>query len=273
MKIRTIIVDDEPLAREGLGLLLAKEPEIEVVAECGNGADAIREIGRLTPDLVFLDIEMPRIDGFGVLRALDPTQLPFVIFVTAYDSYAVEAFNVHAIDYLLKPVRPSRLQESLQRLRDKIRDRELKQNSWHLGQLLEQFSRLGSGLLPHAESPAAGKVDPDEGRIVVKSHGRVHFLQARDILWVEASGDYVTIHTPNKSHLLRETMHNMENRLLRHGFQRIHRSAIINLTCISELASNRNNEYNVVLNDGTVLSLGRSYKDSLYAALGGVSLD
>jgi len=273
MKIRTVIVDDEPLAREGLGLLLAKEPEIEVVAECGNGTDAIREIGRLTPDLVFLDIEMPRIDGFGVLRALDPAQLPFVIFVTAYNSYAVEAFNVHAIDYLLKPVRQSRLQESLQRLRDKIRDRELKENSWHLGQLLEQFSRLGSSLLPRAEAGAGGKGDPDEGRIVVKSHGRVHFLQARDILWVEASGDYVTIHTPQKSHLLRETMHNMENRLLRHGFQRIHRSAIINLACISELASNRNNEYNVVLNDGTVLSLGRSYKDSLYAALGGVSPD
>jgi len=270
MNIRTIIVDDEPLAREGLGLMLAGEPEIEVVAECANGADAIREIGRLAPDLVFLDIEMPRIDGFGVLRALDPARLPFVIFVTAYDSYAVEAFNVHAIDYLLKPVRQSRLQESLQRLRDKVRDRELKQNSWHLGQLLEQFSRLGSGLLPRADT-AAGKVDPDEGRIVVKSHGRVHFLQARDIVWIEASGDYITIHTQQKSHLLRDTMHNMESRLLRHGFQRIHRSAIINLACISELASNRNNEYNVVLNDGTVLNLGRSYKESLYAALGGVS--
>lgn len=273
MKIRTIIVDDEPLAREGLGLLLAQEPEIEIIAECGNGADAIREIDRLAPDLVLLDIEMPRIDGFQVLRSLDPRRWPFVIFVTAYDSYAVEAFNVHAIDYLLKPVRQSRLQESLQRLRDKIRDRELKENSWHLGQLLEQFSRLGGGLQPRADSAAIGKVDLDEGRIVVKSHGRVHFLQVPDIVWVEASGDYVTIHTPKKSHLLRETMHNMESRLLRHGFQRIHRSAIINLACISELASNRNNEYNVVLNDGTVLSLGRSYKDSLYAALGGVTPD
>lgn len=272
MTIRTLIVDDEPLAREGLTLLLAEEPEIEIVGECANGTEAIHQITRQRPDLVFLDIEMPRIDGFGVLRALTPSQLPYVIFVTAYDSYAVEAFNVHAIDYLLKPVRKSRLQESLNRLRSKIQDRDLKQNSWHLGQLLEQFNRL-SGVMTRADTGTTTRTEADEGRIIVKSHGHVYFLQARDVLWVEASGDYVTIHTPKKSHLLRETMHNMERRLANHGFQRIHRSAIINLACISELTSNRNNDYNVVLNDGTVLSLGRSYKDSLYASLGGVDPD
>ncbi|MGH8465776.1 MAG: LytR/AlgR family response regulator transcription factor, partial [Pseudomonas sp.] len=223
------------------------------------------EITRHQPDLVLLDIEMPRIDGFGVLRALDSAQLPYVIFVTAYNSYAMEAFNVHAIDYLLKPVRKSRLQQSLTRLRDRMQDRDLKENSLRLGQLLEQVNRLSDGLMT---------ADPgNDGRIVVKSHGHVYFLQAREVLWVEASGDYVTIHTPKKSHLLRETMHGMEKRLAHHGFQRIHRSAIINLACISELTSNRNNEYNVVLNDGTVLSLGRSYKDSLYASLGGVDPD
>ena len=268
MGIRTVVVDDEPLARDGLRLMLETEADIELIGQCANGAEAIRFIKDQKPDLVFLDIEMPRIDGFAVIRALDPQLLPYIVFVTAYDEYAVEAFNVHAVDYLLKPVRKARLQESLNRLRERLQERDRRENSKRLSQLLEQFNRLNGSV---SSVNAAGA--QEEGRIVVKSHGHVYFLQARDIIWVEASGDYVTIHTPKKSHLLRETMRNMETRLDSHGFKRIHRSAIINLECVSELTSNRNNDYNVVLTDGTVLNLGRSYKESLYASLGGIELE
>ena len=257
--IRTLIVDDEPLAREGLDLMLQQEQDVQLIGQCSNGADAIQAINELNPDLVLLDIQMPRTSGFDVVRQVGPRQMPFVIFVTAYDEYAVEAFNVQAIDYLLKPVRPSRLRDSLDRVREQILNRNLKRSGERLGQLLD--------LVGHGAQ---------EERIVVRSHGHVYFLQARQILWVAAEGDYVTIHTIDspaagpKSHLLRETMRNMERRLTPHRFQRIHRSAIVNLDCIRELRSNRNNDYSVIMNDGTVLNLGRSYKDALYAALGGV---
>lgn len=261
MTIRALIVDDEPLAREGLTLLLAEHPDVEITGQCANGAEAIRQIQSQHPDLVFLDIEMPRVDGFAVLEALAPDRLPFVIFVTAYDQYAVDAFNVHAIDYLLKPIKSERLRSSLDRLRERLQERDLKANSRKLGELLEQLHSLNGR---HRQADTH-----DNGRIIVRSHGHVYFLQPGDIIWVEASGDYVTIHTETRSHLLRETMRNMESRLGPHGFQRIHRSAIINLGCVHELSSNRGNDYSVVLTNGTVLNLGRSYRESLYASLGG----
>ncbi|MES3008977.1 MAG: LytTR family DNA-binding domain-containing protein [Pseudomonadota bacterium] len=268
MMIRTLIVDDEPLAREGLLLLLENEPDIDVIQQCGNGSEAIQAILKLQPDLILLDIQMPRIDGFDVIEAVGPAHMPFVIFVTAHNEYAVEAFNIHAIDYLLKPVRKSRLQESLGRVKEKILHKKLRQSGEKLGELLTLFTGENAAA-PVDKSNSAREDD----RIIVRSHGHVYFLQTRNILWVEAEGDYVTIHTPQKSHLLRDTMRNMEQRLDSHGFKRIHRSAIINLSCVSELKLGKNNDYNVVLTDGTVLSLGRSYKDALYASLGGVALD
>lgn len=268
MRIRTLIVDDEPLAREGLSLLLNNEPDFEIVRLCANGSEAIEAIQTLQPDLVLLDIQMPRIDGFDVIKAVGPEHMPSVIFVTAYDEYAIEAFNIHAIDYLLKPVRKVRLQESLNRAKERILQRRVRENGEKLGELLSLFT--GGAAIAPTDKPSASR---DDDRIVVRSHGHVYFLQTRNILWVEAEGDYVTIHTAGKSHLLRETMRNMEQRLDAHGFKRIHRSAIINLSFVSELQSNRNNDYNVVLTDGTVLNLGRSYKDALYASLGGMEAD
>ncbi|MCG8415405.1 MAG: LytTR family DNA-binding domain-containing protein [Pseudomonadales bacterium] len=270
MAIKTLVVDDEPLAREGLAMMLADETDIEVVALCPNANSAIAMIQQHQPDLVFLDIQMPKMSGFDVVQKvvqkIGEEKMPLVVFVTAYDQYAVEAFSVHAMDYLLKPVRKSRLQESLVRIREQLLQKDLRQNGKKLGELLSMFDQHKGTDSP----PSVASNGSDNDRIVVKSHGHIYFLQTSEILWIEASGDYVTIHTEQKSHLLRDTMRNMEVRLDSHGFKRIHRSAIINLSFVSELKSGSNNDYNVVLSDGTVLNLGRSYKDSLYSSLGGL---
>ena len=265
MVVRTLIVDDEPLAREGLTMLLEQEADIQILQQCANGSEAIKAIAKHKPDLVFLDIQMPRVSGLDVIQAVGFENMPLVIFVTAFDEYAVEAFNIHALDYLLKPVRRSRLVESLDRVRDQLLQKDLRRSSEKLGQLLNVFNKTNEGVKQNDSSLA----NAGDDRIIVRSHGHVYFLQASQILWIEAAGDYITIHTEQKSHLLRETMRNMENRLTQHGFKRIHRSTIINLDFVRELQTSKNNDYNVVLTDGTVLNLGRSYKDSLYASLGG----
>lgn len=254
--IRAIIVDDEPLARDGLSLLLEEEADIHVEAQCANGEEAIAAITSKKPDVLFLDIEMPGMNGFDVIREIGLQHMPQVIFVTAYNQYAVEAFEFHAMDYLLKPLRKDRLQSSLRRLRQQLEQADTSESSNKLNSILELFKQL----------PGANGND-NADRIIVKSHGHIHFLNASEIFWVEASGDYVTIHTAEKSHLLRETMHNMEKRLEPHGFKRIHRSSIINLDFVSELKTGKNNDYQVVLKDGTELNLGRSFKDALYSSL------
>lgn len=259
--IRAVIVDDEPLAQDGLRILLEKEPDIQVEAVCGSGKEAVAMVGDLAPDVLFLDIEMPRMNGFDVIREINPERMPQVIFVTAYDQYAVDAFNFHAMDYLLKPVSGARLRDSLRRLRNNLQQVDLKEHSERLDSLLDLFGQQPGVNAASSESPC------NNDRIVVKSHGHVYFLTASDIAWIEASGDYVTIHTTDKSHLLRETMNNMEKRLQAHGFKRIHRSSIINLAFVRELKASQSNDYQVVLTDGTALNLGRRFKDALYASL------
>lgn len=257
--LRAVIVDDEPLARDGLRLLLEQEPGVVLEKSCASGQEAVQAVHQLQPDVLFLDIEMPTMNGFDVIRAINPRQTPQIVFVTAYDEYAVEAFRFHALDYLLKPVHRDRLKDSLSRLRGNLQQHGLKEYHDRLGQLLNLFQSNSQGPL----NGSAGSAD----RIIVKSHGHVYFLTVPEIIWVEASGDYVTIHTAKRSHLLRETMLNMEKRLAPFGFRRIHRSSIINLDYVSELKSSRNNDYQVVLSDGTALNLGRSFKDELYASL------
>ncbi|PCH60340.1 MAG: DNA-binding response regulator [SAR86 cluster bacterium] len=259
--ITTLIVDDEPLAREGLTLLLAGEEDIQIIGECSNGTEAIAAIAKQQPDLVFLDIKMPQQDGFDVLSGIG-SPAPLIVFITAYDEFAVEAFDANAIDYLLKPVRRRRLQETLERIRKQLKQRDAVTQDGHLDQLLHSIAQLDLVKV----SDKATQASPD-ARIIVRSHGQIYFLQAQDIIWVEAAGDYVTIHTSDKSHLLRDTMRNMEKRLDPHGFKRVHRSAIVKLSCVQQLKSNPNNDYHVVLKNGTTLNLGRSYKDSLYQSL------
>lgn len=247
--MRVIIVDDEPLAREGVELLLKQEPDVELVGVCRNGKEAIAAIKELKPDLVLLDIKMPGLDGFGVLDHIGPENMPAVIFLTAYEEHALAAFEVNALDYLLKPVDAQRFRLSMERARTD----GLAAQQTNLRALLEQVQ-----LKP-----------PGDERIVVRNAGHVHFLRPREISWVQANGDYVTIHAGSREHLIRQTLRQMEQRLKDSGFKRIHRSAIVNLDAIEELIATKSGDYQVILNNGAVLKLSRSYRDELYEALGG----
>ncbi len=246
--MRTLIVDDEPLARERLQTLLRQEPDIELIGECADGRDAVSTIESKAPDLVFLDIQMPGVDGFGVLQALEHRPLPAVIFVTAYDQYALRAFDVHAVDYLLKPFTARRFQKALSRARAELQ-REGGQSGLER-RLMDMIQDLGGD-----------KRQPK--RIVVKSSGRVYFLKVDEIDWIEAEGNYVRLHVGPNSHLLRETMKGMEAALDPDRFIRIHRSTIVNTERIRELQPLFHGEYAVILQDSTRLVASRGPENRL----------
>jgi two-component system, LytTR family, response regulator len=251
-KIRTLVADDEPLARERIVTLLRAEDDIELVGECPDGARAAAAIQQLSPDLVFLDVQMPGADGFEVIQTVGADRMPNVIFVTAYDKYALKAFDVHALDYLLKPFDRSRFQKALSRARDQIERQET-------GDLGKRLLALVHDL----------KQDPQRiDRLVVKSGGRVFFLRTDEIDWIEAAGNYVRLHLAGESHLFRETMNALEARLDPQRFVRIHRSRIVNIERIQELQPWFNGEYAVILRNGTKLTLSRGYREKLQERLG-----
>ena len=246
-KIRTLIVDDEPMARERVLSLLKQQPDIEVVGECADGAQALSAIERLEPELVFLDIQIPVMDGFGVIRALAPNRIPMVVFTTAYDEYALRAFEVHALDYLLKPFDGPRFLRTLERARERLE----RQRAGDLG---KRLLAMVQDLRPEPTQP------PD--RLVVKSGGRIFFVRTDEIDWVDAAGNYVRLHVKGDSYLFRETMTAMEARLDPARFVRIHRSHIVNAERIKELQPD-NGDYTVVLRSGARLPLSRGYRDKL----------
>lgn len=258
MKIRTILVDDEPLAREGLALLLAKDPDFEIVAECEDGFEAVNTIRELAPDLVFLDIDMPGLDGFQVIEKIGSGAMPLIVFLTAYNEFAIEAFRVHALDYLLKPLAEERFLESLQRVKTELARRRLSRHGNWLSALLSDISAIAA---PEQD----GRKKPE--RLMVRCAGHVYFIKTDSIKWVEADGDYVSIYTDGKTHLVRITLKAMEEKLAGQGFQRIHRSTLVNLDCIRELVANDSGDYRVILKDDTELKLSRSYRDALYSRL------
>ena len=253
--IRTLIVDDEPLARERIRLLLEKEPDLEIVGECSDGHEALAAIRSRSPDLMFLDIQMPELDGFGLLAQLDPGRLPAIIFVTAFDQFALRAFEVHALDYLLKPFDSERFQAAVQRARQWIQRNQA-------GGLDQRLSALLADLKGVSKAP---------DRLAVKSGGRVLLLRIEDIDWVEAADNYVNLHLGKESHLLRETMNALEARLASDRFLRISRSTIVNLDRIKELQPMFHGEYAVILRDGTRLTLSRSHREKLSLLLGKVT--
>lgn len=247
MKIRTLIVDDELLARERVRQLLLNEPEIDMICECSNGREAVAAIRKEQPDLIFLDVQMPELDGFGVLQAIRTGPMPVIVFVTAHDKFALRAFEVHAVDYLLKPFDRSRFQAALHRALQQVK---------HLqGGALDQ--RL-SNLLAELKSPPKSLE-----RLAVKSNGRVVLVKIDDIDWIEAADNYVDLHVGKQSHLLREKLSVLETRLRPEKFVRISRSTIVNVERLKELQPLFRGAYAVILQDGTRLTLSSSYRDKL----------
>lgn len=255
MKMRVAIVDDEPLAREGVALSLGTEPDIEIVASCADGTEAVKAIRELAPDLVFLDVHMPGLSGFEVIEEIGVDRMPAVIFLTAYEQHALDAFRVNAVDYLLKPLEQAKLTAALARARRDLNEQSLVRRANELVSLLDQFGANG----------AAGA--NRTGRILVRAGANVHILKPEEIIWVEAEGDYVTLHTAEESYLLSDSLRNMETRLAPHGFRQIHRSSLVCLQRIRKLLANENGDYQAILDNGTRLKVGRRYKDALFTAL------
>ncbi|HSS21429.1 MAG TPA: LytTR family DNA-binding domain-containing protein [Pyrinomonadaceae bacterium] len=262
-RITTLIVDDEPLARRNIRLLLKDDDEVEIVGEASSGKEALTLIRKHSPDLVFLDIQMPELDGFGVLDNIDAEQLPAIVFVTAYDQYALKAFEFHALDYLLKPFDDARFEKALRRAKLQVGQREIKDLSERLVALLAQ--REG-------KLPAPVRSPQYLSRLLIKSAGRVFFLKTDEIDYVRAEDYYVKLHVGRKGHLLRETMNELESKLDPAKFLRIHRSTIVNIERIRELQQHFNGEYIVLLHDGTEHKLSRSRREQLQSLLKSGSL-
>lgn len=264
--IRALIVDDESLARRGLIVRLREFSQVEVLDECQNARQAVDKIIALEPDLVFLDIQMPGMNGFEVLREVQAAgkQMPLVVFVTAYDHYAIKAFEVRAIDYLLKPVDHERLQQSLTRIEKNLAERE--RNDQHQRILNLLADATGEDCEDILKRLATGE-DMSMARypehIAIKESGEITRVAINSIEWVDAAGDYMCIHACNETHILRRTMKELEDELNPARFQRIHRSAIVNLDQVEKLCSRQNGEYHLVLRNGKELKVSRSYKDRI----------
>jgi two-component system LytT family response regulator len=258
-RIRTVIVDDEPLARRNLRLLLEKDPQIEIISECRNGREAVHALKHFLPELVFLDIQMPEMDGFDVLAEVGAKQIQAIIFVTALDQYALKAYVVHALAYLLKPFDDARFQRALEQAKAQIEQRQIDKISRKLLALLEDRE---SKQRQHQQRTYLT-------RLMIKLASRVVLLKVNEIDWIEADGNYAKLHVGRKSHLLREKMHDLEAQLDPKKFVRIHRSIIVNLDRSKEMHPHFNGDYIVVLEDGSQLKLSRSRREHLEARLQG----
>jgi two-component system, LytTR family, response regulator len=250
--MRVLIVDDEPLARERLRDLLENDAEVEIVGECADGPSAVTAIRSREPDLVFLDVKMPGHDGFRVVEEVGADRMPVTVFVTAFDKFALKAFEVRALDYLLKPFDRDRFEAALGRAKEQFRRRQEEEVRDRLDELLTEVR---------------GERKPLE-RIAVKSSGSVYFLRAEEIDWVEAAGNYSRLHVGKTTHLLRETMTALESKLDPKRFLRIHRSTIVNIERVRELQPYFHGDYIVLLDDGTELTLSRNYRQRLHEVFG-----
>jgi two-component system LytT family response regulator len=249
MTLRTLIIDDEAIARRRVRRLLREESDIEVVGECGDGQSAIDEIASVQPDLIFLDVQMPGLDGFDVVERLARDRPPAIVFVTAFDRYAMQAFDVHAIDYLLKPFTRDRFRLALQRARDRIAVRD---GNAGLRALLQQLNARPRYL----------------SRLSVRARGRIVLIDVETIDWLQAADNYVTVHASAREYLLRDTLTTLEDQLDPSVFVRIHRSTIVRLDRIAELQPASHGDFDVRLRDGTVLTLSRTWREQLERALG-----
>lgn len=251
-KITTLIVDDEALARKFIRRMLKEDHEVEVLGECNDGKSAVAMIQKRKPDVVFLDVQMPAMDGFAVLEAIGVEQLPEVIFTTAYQKYAIRAFELHALDYLLKPFDQTRFRDAMRHAKERLNQRQQEDGRLQISALLENMKAQSKYL----------------ERLIIKADGRISFLSTREINWIEADDKYVHLHTAKACRMVRQTLNAMETQLDPKKFRRIHRSAIVNIERIKELEPTFNGEHVVHLEDGTKLTLSRTYREKLFELLG-----
>ena len=262
MSITCVIVDDEKLARDLLREYIQQIPDLEILGEASKGKEAVEVIDKLTPDLIFLDVQMPGMNGFDVLDEINHD--PYVIFCTAYDQYALKAFEANALDYLLKPIEDARLDSAIDRARQEIITRGADEHCERLLRLLSTLSGRPDLTLDQALADAdrnGGR--PTDDRLAIKDAGRILRVPLDDILWIDAAGDYMCVHTRSDTHVLRATMRELEEKLDPRRFQRIHRSTIVNVARVRELRSHLNGEYFLILDSGQQLKLSRSYKDKV----------
>lgn len=262
-RLTAIVVDDESLAREGLVLRLEKLGGVDVLASCSSGREALRAISEQEPDMVFLDIQMPGMGGFDLIKELQQDNMPLIVFVTAYDAFAVDAFNVHAVDYLLKPIEQERLAESVERVRMQLGQAD--RGDPEKQRLLEIVMELTG------KSPTAVKDLLDTGpdatqhadRLAIRDGSATLFVPVRDIDWIDAAGDYMCVHVKGETHIMRTTMKELESQLDPNVFQRVHRSTIVNLRRVEKISSHINGEFHLTLTSGHSLKMSRSYKDKV----------
>jgi len=262
--LKTIIVDDEALARRGLKHRLGEIPDLQIIAEARNGREALAQIRDLNPDLVFLDIQMPGMDGFDVLRALPDETMPAIVFVTAFDDYAIKAFEANALDYLLKPIDDDRLREALDRVRQ---NREEKQAIEHKASLLKLVGQITGEPVRSMKELSARGVDrmkkKDPPRLAIKDGSHTTWIAQEEIEWIDAAGDYMCVHSGGETLILRMTMKKLEQALDPDIMQRIHRSTIVNVNKVREMQAHINGEYFLTLDGGHQIKLSRSYKHKL----------
>src|SRR6266487_6150569 len=250
--IRALIADDEALARKFIRRMLKDDHDVEIVGECSNGKEAVAMIRKQHPDLVFLDVQMPEMDGFGVLESIGVERLPEIIFATAYEQYAIRAFELHALDYLLKPFDQARFKDAIKHAKERFRSQRQKDGRLQMSALLESIKNKPQYL----------------DRLVIKAGGRITFLRTNEINWIEADDKYVHLHASKARPMVRQTLSAMEAQLDPARFRRVHRSAIVNVERIAELQPLFSGEYSILLQDGTKLTLRRNYKDKLFELLG-----
>ena len=260
--LRAIIVDDEPLARKGLRMRLEAMSGIEVIGECSNGREALNSVAELEPDVVFLDIQMPGMSGFDVVSKLQQDDMPLIIFVTAYDEYALKAFDVQAVDYLLKPIEADRLQESVERARDhKTLDGAVTDKQRLLELIISITGKSETSIAQLLKDHTGVKTYPE--KIAIKDGAETTLVLSEDIDWVDAAGDYMCIHANDQTHVMRITMKELEDQLDPTNLQRVHRSTIVNLDRVTKVCSHMNGEFHLILDNGSSIKMSRSYKEKV----------
>ena len=266
-KLTAIVVDDEPLARRGLRLRLDHIEDVEIIAEASNGREARERILELRPDVAFVDIQMPGVSGLELVQQLPQEELPQIVFVTAYDQYAVQAFEINAVDYVLKPIEEERLALALERVREKLASADI---ATQREKLLEAVADLTQESPEELEQRlAAGEFNRELSgtqypeKIAIKDAGKITLVPAQEIDWIDAAGDYMCVHANGETHVMRITMKELEQQLDPKVFQRIHRSTIVNLQRVREICAHINGEYYLVLNNGERLKMSRSYKNKV----------